>query len=436
MFCYFFLVITTFWILKPLKKGLFIGYYDESGFDLLGWQMKGSQAELLAKMLNLGVAFLAAAAFVWLARRFRRQQMTYIFSAFFLLAFAFYSTIINHPTTWVVWTFYLLGDLYVAVMVATFFAFLNDSVTAETAQRSYGMIVLGGVAGGAFGSLSVRVWVRVLDMSSWLWIAFGIGVIVMALAWQAGRSVTKQPKRETSQWPFEDEEDPTDTWWVEREFLSIRKRNISAAFEGAKLVLRSRYLLSIVGIVGLYEVVSTILDFQFTATVEHFLNGDEISVQISTIYTITTLTSLVIQLVLTNYVLNRLGVKAALFVLPAMIVAGSIGFIALPILWMGSLLNTVDNAFNHSINQSAKEILYVPTNRDEKYKAKAFIDVFIQRCAKTVAIIISLVITAVFTDFSDLWILSVVTLGVIVVWFSRVRHVGREFEKRIDPKNR
>ena len=31
MFCYFFLVITSFWILKPLKKGLFIEFYDAGG---------------------------------------------------------------------------------------------------------------------------------------------------------------------------------------------------------------------------------------------------------------------------------------------------------------------------------------------------------------------------------------------------------------------
>ena len=60
--------------------------------------------------------------------------------------------------------------------------------------------------------------------------------------------------------------------------------------------------------------------------------------------------------------------------------AGSLAFLALPTLWLGSLLNTADNAFSYSINQSAKEALYVPTTEDEKYKAKAFIDMFVQRC--------------------------------------------------------
>ena len=44
MFGYFFLVITCFWILKPIKKGLFIEFYDESGFDLLGLAFTAAQA--------------------------------------------------------------------------------------------------------------------------------------------------------------------------------------------------------------------------------------------------------------------------------------------------------------------------------------------------------------------------------------------------------
>ena len=40
------------------------------------------------------------------------------------------------------------------------------------------------------------------------------------------------------------------------------------------LVLRSPYLLSIAAIVGLYEIASTVMDFQFTSTVAHFLDGD------------------------------------------------------------------------------------------------------------------------------------------------------------------
>jgi len=47
------------------------------------------------------------------------------------------------------------------------------------------------------------------------------------------------------------------------------------ALAGVGLVFRSRYLLSIVAIVGLYEVVSTLVDFQFTTSIiESFLSGN------------------------------------------------------------------------------------------------------------------------------------------------------------------
>ena len=65
--------------------------------------------------------------------------------------------------------------------------------------------------------------------------------------------------------------------------------------------------------------------------------------------------------------------------MPMLILGASGLFLLMPILWMGSLLNTADNGFSYSINQSAKESLYVPTSTEEKYKAKAFIDMFVQR---------------------------------------------------------
>jgi ATP:ADP antiporter, AAA family len=86
MFSYFFLVITSFWILKPIKKALFIEYYDQTGFDLLAWHLSAPQAELLAKVLNMVVAFVAVMVFTWLVRRFRRQQLSFIFTGFFLLS--------------------------------------------------------------------------------------------------------------------------------------------------------------------------------------------------------------------------------------------------------------------------------------------------------------------------------------------------------------
>ncbi len=413
MFSYFFLVITSFWILKPIKKALFIEYYDEGGFNLLGWQMSGPQAELIAKVLNMGVAFAAVVVFTILATRYRRQQLAFIFTAFFLVCYALYSFLVGNPGPLTVWGFYLFGDLFSTLMVATFFAFLNDSVTPDAAKRLYGLVGLGGVTGGVFGANFVAVFIAQVERPQWLWICFALGLAIAAVAFAAGRIVDRNP-------PLEPEKSAEET---------EEKTGRNPAVEGAVLVFRSSYLLAIVAIVGVYEIVSTIVDFQFTSTIAHYLSGEAIGQQFSLVFAITNTVAFFVQLFLTAFVMTRLGVGVALMVLPVAILVASAGFTALPILWVGSLLNTADNGFSYSMNQSAKESLYVPTSKEEKYKAKAFIDMFVQRFAKAIAVFVSLGITTAFVEFASIRWLSAVTIPLIVVWLFAAVYAGRRFKE-------
>lgn len=428
MFLYFFLVISCFWILKPIKKSLFIGYYEDlGGVDVLAWagsswRLLGSQAEQLAKVLNMVVAFAAVAVFTLLARRLHRQQLTFVFSAFFMVMFVLYGRLFAAPGDSVVWTFYLLGDLFTTLMVATFFAFLNDSVTPDAAKRLYGLIGLGGVTGGAFGSTFVRVWIGDLSRTHWMWICFAMVGLVAAVAFAAGRLVDR--------FGIVGSDDAGKEVRVSRaEDTPGGAGKANAAIEGAKLVFRSKYLLSIVAIVGFYEITSNLMEFQFTRTIEYYLDGDAIGRQFATIYSLTNILAMIVQLFFTSLVMTRFGVGVALLVLPATILTGSVAFLAFPLLWPGSLLNTADNGFAYSINQSSKEALYVPTTRDQKYKAKAFIDMFVQRFAKVIAVVLSLGITTVFRDFSAVRYLSLATLIILLFWILAARHAGRTFSK-------
>jgi len=408
MFVQFFLIITCFWILKPIKKGMFIQFYDQGGLTLMGLDFTASQAELLAKVLNMFVAFVAVIVFSWLSRHLRRQRLSYVFSAFFIVAYLVFAAWLSEPSSAGVWSFYLFGDLFSTLMVATFFAFLNDSVTPDLAKRVYGPVGLGGVCGGVFGASFVSARVAMFPFEAWLWICTGLTLLVALAAWYAGGRVQTPDVVPTGTEPEEPAGHP--------------------ATEGARLVFSSRYLLSIVAIVGLYEIISTILDFQFTTTVAHFLDGPAIGQHFALVFSITNWVSLFVQLFLTSYVMSRFGLGLALLVLPAAIAMGSTAFLLFPILWAGSMLNTVDNGFSYSINQSAKEALYVPTSAAEKYRAKAFIDMFVQRFAKAVAVFISLGITFAFQDFSSLRYLSLITLALLVVWVIAARYAGRQFE--------
>ncbi|MDA0335202.1 MAG: Npt1/Npt2 family nucleotide transporter [bacterium] len=128
--------------------------------------------------------------------------------------------------------------------------------------------------------------------------------------------------------------------------------------------------------------------------------------------------------------MSRWGLGVALLFLPVAALLGSAAFLAAPVLLVGSALNTADGGFSYSINQSAKEALYVPTTREEKYKAKAFIDMFVQRFAKAVAVGLSLLITTWFTGFDSLRWLSLLTMGVLVLWIIAARYAGRVFAQK------
>ncbi len=412
MFTYFFLVITVFWILKPIKKTMFLAYYDGGKLDIFGWLLRGSQAELLAKVCNMGVAFGAVIAFSMLARQLRRQQLTLAFSAFCIVCFGLFLSLASTGSGVGVWAFYLFGDLFNTLMVATFFAFLNDSFRPESAKRNYGVIVLGGVAGGAFGSLVVKAKIKDLSTNEWLYLCIGATLLIAVVAVLAGREVEKNP-------PPEKPEDNTDD--------APKKGN--AALDGARLVAKSRYLMAIVVMVAIYEIVSTILDFQFTAAVEHYTSGAARGEHFSTVFAITNVFALIFQLFFTGFVMQRFGVHVALLIMPVAILGASAGFLIIPILWVGSSLNTVDNGLNYSINQSAREALYTPTTREEKYKAKAFIDMFVQRSAKALAVVVALGITTVFTSYSSMRILSVFVLVLGAVWLYAARYAGEKFKE-------
>ncbi len=416
MFSYFFIVIGTFWILKPIKKAAFVAFYNYDAKDKpLGrsfFGLGGAEAEQIAKVGNMVVAFFAVIAFTMLARKFHRHQLTTIFSVFTILVLAFFALTIEDSGEITRWTFYLFGDLFNTLMVATFFVFLNDSVKPDDAKRLYGPIVLGGVAGGAIGSSFLRAGIKDLSNPTWMWICVGLITAVALIGLAAGKIVDRDFAAAAAGKPAEVKAPPSS----------------SAAVEGAKLVLKSRYLLSIVALVGLYEIVSTILDFQFTATLYDLLPEAEAKVQLSTVYAITNWTGLAIQLFATAFIMQRFKLTIALVVMPFAILLNSVAFLALPILWTGSLLNTTDNGLNYSLNQSAREALWTPTPREEKYKAKAFIDMFVQRFAKAIAVGLNLLISAMFVGIEGVRWLSIFVVGLVAIWLLAARYAGKQFE--------
>jgi AAA family ATP:ADP antiporter len=270
------------------------------------------------------------------------------------------------------------------------------------------------------GSIFLASWIDRFDVRHWMEICIGLVILIAGVSVLAGRLYRNLPPESRSRDTDAD---------VDEEDEKEAPSAADTALQGIRLALRSRYLLSVIAIVGVYELASTLMDFQFTSAVEHFLDGEAIGVHFSRVYAITNSVSLLVQLFLTSLVMTRLGVGAALLVLPLAVLGSSTSFLLLPTLWTGSLLSIADNSLAYSIHQSSKESLYVPTSPAEKYQAKAFIDMWVQRFAKAVAVVASLGITLVFSHFGTVRWLSLLTLALLLLWIPAVRYAGKRFER-------
>lgn len=416
---YFFLVIAIFWVLKPIKRGLVISYFGDNPIRLAGWVLSGAQAEQVGKVLNMIVAFAVVGLFTWLVRRYARHYLIVIFCGMFGALFLLFGSIINNIEALgdtAVWSFYVTGDIWTTVMVATFWAFANDLNTGDQAERLYGIVGLGGVVGGFVGATFVSGLVEQVGRSTLVFACLAPTLVIGALAvWIHQRECGANP--EIPCCPREDA------------VLDDDQENVF--LEGGKLVLQSKYLLGIAAVLGLYEMVSNIVDFQLAVLVEEQItDAAERDAFFGLVGQATSLVSIGVQLFLTSLVMKRYSVKIALLFLPLAILGGTIGFVLLPTLAFVGFMSVSDNALNYSINQSAKETLYTPTTQDEKYKAKSFIDMFVQRAAKVASVALNLGLTAlVITDAR--W-LSVAVGVLLIAWIAVIRFLGRQYEARKD----
>jgi AAA family ATP:ADP antiporter len=425
MFLYINLALTIFWILKPLKKSLFIGLYDgDKTFKLGSMEMLGSSAELLAKGMNLLIAFILVIFLTLVTRLAKRQRLTYCCMGL-IIAMTFYFSLqmINEPSESTVWLFYWFGDLYISLMLAAFFSFLHDTVDLRNAKRLYGFIVLGAVSGGAVGSTYFRGWIEEMNNQQWLNTIIGIGVVICLLAFAAGWMAKSIPHHEPNPSPND-----------------VPKKKFNAAIEGASLVFKSRYLIAIAGIVGFYEITSEVLDYQFTAMTERFVPKEDIGSHFGTVYAIGNIAALVVQLCFSIFAANfpKYRIHWTLLALPLAVALSSLFFIIVPILLAASLLKISDSTFAYSVNQTGRETLYNPLSRQEKYVARAFVEVFIQRTGKVAALLIAFLVPIFLntrneagqleTSLLGLQLLGGFTCIIVALWFYCVKIVGRKFE--------
>lgn len=407
LFAGFFLVILAFWILKPVKKALFLTHYARHPLSLWGLDLGPPQVEMLAKEANVLVALGAALLVAALAGRLRREAYLLAIALSLAAALVALAPALAQPGAAAVWAFYLLGDLFVTTLAAGLFSLLADSFDPAGGRRAYAFVGLGGVLGGLAGTAAAGRHAALADPGGAALAAFALTLVLAAAALAAGFLLRRKPPLEFR--------------------ASVRDRPAAGPLAAIRVVSASPYLRLIFCLVLLYELVSVSIDFQFTSTVTRKLAPGEYRSYFSAVFAFTNFMAVAVQLLLTGWLLRRFGAGPALLLMPVAVAGATLAFFASPVLLWASLASSADNALAYSVQQTAKEFLYLPTSRTEKYQGKGLIDVFGMRLAKGLAVLLGAALSLLLGAAAVRWlsplVLALIGLWVVAAW--RLRTLNR-----------
>lgn len=414
----FFSAMSVFWILKPIRKGLFIGHFKANPLVAFDSSFGGAQVEQVAKLSLILVALTAAMVLPYLLRRFAMRQVLVMLCGvgiFGLVASAF---LIANPSAQFVWAFYIFGDLLNSLVVTLLWMLLHNSVSTQRAIRTYSLVGIGIVAGGMFGAFFLYQGIGLLGYRTILLLCvIPIGIVGGLGHFMACRISDSSGRMRNCLVVYEPGSNKkTGT----RLFGRARP-----SFGGAK---NRKYWIGIALLVGMYEISSGIIDFQLSVVVENLrVTAHEREMYFGLIGQYQGFLALIVQVFVTGWILKRWGVGIALVILPIATLFGSVGFLMIPTITSVMFLSITDNALNYSVNQSVKETLYVPVDSDDRIVAKSVIDLFVQRFAKAFALVLNLILVTIVSLQHIRW-LSLIAIVLMIFWIFVARQTGRAFE--------
>ena len=212
-----------------------------------------------------------------------------------------------------------------------------------------------------------------------------------------------------------------------RKRLVAKRVDHQSALDGVVAVSKSQYLLLLVGLVIFYELATTFSDFAVNVVFEQqHLGEDELARMYGRLGWMAGGVAIVAQLVLVPMLLPTK--RKALLLPPFVLLATCLGFVALPMLATALLVGSVDRGLNYSVHQSTRESLYVPLSDEQRYKAKAFIDMFVDRAAKAGASVLLLGIIVFAGSSPRVTLLA--SCGAMVAWIGSAKKLGTYADAR------
>ncbi len=374
-FVFNFVVLGGYYVIKPIRDDIGAA----NGVDKLSWMFTGTMLTVIVAntLFSAIVARMSRRRFIPIAYRFFIANL-----ALFYLAMRFLGSAAQF---WVGTAFFVWVSVFNLFVVTVFWAFMTDVFDTDQGKRLFAFISVGGTLGGMMGALLTGALVKQIGAMNLLIVS----AVMLELAAQCVRFF---PVSVNTRHPEHSEGPPK----LENARAKERSLAVSAArddgesnperpigggiMSGISHVFRSPYLLAICAFMFLYAITTTFVYFQQADLTAHqFHDRAARTAFFAHIDTWVNFLTALVQIFLTGRLLKWLGVGPTLAFLPALSLIGFLAFGIAPALGLFAVFQVARRAGNFAITRPAREVLFTVLRREDKYKAKSFIDTFIYR---------------------------------------------------------
>lgn len=345
---YIFAVLSSYYIMRPIREQMGVA----GGVHNLQWLFTGT----LIGMLLLNVPF------AWLVKKLPRSRFIPIAYRFFALNILVFAVVLHYAsaeqTIWVGRAFFIWISIYNLFVVSVFWALIVDIFSSEQGKRLFGFIAAGATIGAITGSSITAALARHVPVPLLL-----IGsVILLEVAVFAVHRLSKLSGSLSKQ-PTQGERVVGGSIWA-----------------GITHPFKSLYLGGLSLFILLFAITATFLYFEQAAIVKaNFSDRGSQTAFFAAIDLAVNVLTLVVQLFFTGRILRLLGVGITLALLPALTLCGFATLAFIPSLTSLVVFQVLRRSSDYAISRPTREVLYTVVPREDRYKAKNFIDTAVYR---------------------------------------------------------
>jgi AAA family ATP:ADP antiporter len=396
-----FLILMAYYVLKPVREALVLGEGTAAGKTYLS-------------VIEVFILALAVPLYGRLVRMMDRRRLINSVTGFFVACLlTFYA--LGHAGLRLGIPFFLWISIFNMMVVAQFWSFANDVYSKDEGERLFPIVGFGASLGAVVGAGLAGGVIEMVGVLELLLLGAALLVTEVLLTNHIDRRERGRARAATP-----------------RVEVEPKRATKGGAFG---LVFKTRYLLLIALMLMLHNTVKTTGEFILGDTVRlgaiEQTGGDLQEVKrtigffYSSFFTWVNVAGLLLQLFVVSRVVKRFGVGVAVLVLP-LVSLGAYGIIAFaPILRAVFSAKVAENATDYSLNNTVRNMLFLPCTTEQKYSAKQAIDSFFVRLGDVGAA--ALVFAGTNWLKLDPRGFAVLNGIFVLVWLALAFRIGREY---------